>query len=143
MTAVRYLLAALMAVVLAAPLTGCGETFDLADGPQGAAPITTIDPLEVPIAADATLDVLFDALLASWRGLDQRVTDGDRATEALQRIDSIWAQAEPILRQERPMMLFGFEQAIDLARSSVDRRRPGDANKGLMLASNLIRDWRG
>lgn len=143
MACARPILAALTTLVLAAPLAGCGETFDLADGPQGAAPVTTVDPLQVPIATDADLATLFDALLATWRGLDQRVTDGDRATEALARIESIWVQAEPLLRQDRPMMLFGVEQAIDLARTSVDRRRPGDANKGLMLLTSLIRDWRG
>lgn len=132
---------------------GCGETYDLADRPEGAgftapatggsgaAPISSVDPLTTPIASDADLPTLFGEMLASWRGLDQRVIDAHRATEALERIESIWAEAEPLLRSERPAALFGFQQALDLARSAVERRRPADASKGLLILTNLTRNW--
>ena len=100
-----------------------------------------MDPLIAPIADDADLLTLFDEMLATWRGLDQRVIDANRAAEALSRLESIWAQAEPIMRRERPTALFGFQQAMDLARSAVDRRRPGDASKGLLILTNLTRNW--
>ena len=130
---------------------GCGETYDLADRPNASqgpgvsdpevtAP-ATVDPLDVPVAADADLSTLFAEMLASWRGLDQRVIDANRATDALARIESIWAQTEPVLRRERPTALFGFEQALDLARSAVERRRPADASKGLLIVTNLTRNW--
>jgi hypothetical protein len=130
---------------------GCGETYDLADRPNaaqgpgvsgpGVTPSSTVDPLDVPVAADADLPTLFAEMLASWRGLDQRVIDANRATDALARIESIWAQTEPVLRRERPTALFGFEQALDLARSAVERRRPADASKGLLIVTNLTRNW--
>lgn len=132
---------------------GCGETYDLADRPEVAGPtafspdtsedppVSSMDPLTVPIAPDADLPTLFNEMLASWRGLDQRVIDSNRASEALDRIESIWAQAEPVLRNERPAALFGFEQALDLARSAVDRKRPADASKGLLILTNLTRNW--
>jgi len=130
----------------------CGETYDLADNPTGTpsdatsesspvTPSTISDPLQTPIPADADLPTLFAEMLASWRGLDQRVIDSHRATEALARIESIWALAEPELRRERPGALFGFEQALDLARSAVERRRPADASKGLLILTNLVRNW--
>jgi hypothetical protein len=133
--------------------TACGETYDLADladsgavspnsgGSNISSAIAETDPLLTPIADDASLTTLFDEMLATWRGLDQRVVDANRATEALSRLESIWAQAEPMMREERPTALFGFEQAMDLARSAVDRRRPGDASKGLLILTNLTRNW--
>jgi hypothetical protein len=126
----------------------CGDTYDLADNPSGppsesssVVPSTTVDPLQVPIPTDADLLTLFDEMLASWKGLDQRVIDSNRATDALARIEIIWAQAEPELRLQRPAALFGFQQALDLARSAVERRRPADASKGLLILTNLIRNW--
>jgi hypothetical protein len=146
--------ARLIPVVIAISLlagVGCGETYDLADRPNATqgpgvtdpevAPSSAVDPLDVPVAADADLFTLFAEMLASWRGLDQRVIDSNRATDALARIESIWAQTEPVLRRERPTALFGFEQALDLARSAVERRRPADASKGLLIVTNLTRNW--
>jgi hypothetical protein len=139
-------------VVVAAMLAtlGCGETYDLADRPAVSGSVATdtlstatsvTDPLDIPIPADADLSTLFAALLDTWRGLDQRVIDGDRATDAMARLESIWAQTEPVIRRERPSALFGFGQAMDLARSAVERRRPADASKGLVILTNLVKGW--
>ncbi len=46
------------------------------------------------------------------------------------RIDALWVVAEAQIRDRDPDDLFPFEQAIDLARSGVDRNRPADASKG-------------
>jgi hypothetical protein len=137
------------AVVIAALIsTGCGETYDLADRPErsqtptpGAVATTLVDPLDVPIDMDADLLALFQEMLETWRGLDQRIIDANRAPDALIRLETLWAQAEPVIRQERPAALFGFTQALDLARSAVDRRRPADASKGLLILTNLVNNW--
>jgi hypothetical protein len=139
-------------LVVAALLTttSCGETYDLADRPEAADSSATqadstaavaIDPLDIPIGTDLDLPTLFTALLDTWRGLDQRVIDANRAGEALDRLERIWAQAEPVIRRERPSALFGFGQAMDLARSAVERRRPADASKGLLILTNLVNNW--
>jgi hypothetical protein len=141
---------ALVVIATMLAVTGCGETYDLAESPERAnspmaRPVSTettlADPLDALIAADADLPTLFTALLDTWSGLDQRVIDADRATETLARLESIWSQAEPVIRRERPTALFGFGQAMDLARSAVERRRPGDASKGLLILTNLINNW--
>jgi hypothetical protein len=138
----------LVAALLVA--NGCGETYDLADRPDAAGSTATgsisnlttfTDPLDAPIDADADLLALFAALLETWRGLDQRVVDANRANDALARLENIWALAEPAIRLERPAALFGFGQAMDLARSSVERRRPADASKGLLILTNLVNNW--
>jgi hypothetical protein len=141
---------ALMVVAAMLASLGCGETYDLADRPPASGSAATgsprpdtsvMDPLDVPVPVDADLPTLFAALLDTWRGLDQRVIDADRANDAMARIESIWAQAEPVIRSERPSALFGFGQAMDLARSAVERRRPADASKGLVILTNLVKTW--
>lgn len=140
--------ASVLAAVLA--LSACGETIDLRDTAPDTAPDAAPDaaPDDVGtggadvVAADADLpldgdlDELLAALLASWRGLDQRVIDGDTA-EPMARIETTWAAAEPLVRADHPTSLFGMQQAMDLARSAVDRRRPADASKGYRLAIEL------
>lgn len=134
--------------VVALTLSSCAETVDLRDtAPDSGADsgavsdadagqvVTTFDP-DRPLPADATLADLFPMLLTSWRGLDQRVIDGD-ATDTLARLEATWAAAAPLVRADHPSSLFGLEQAIDLARSAVERRRPADASKGYRLAIEL------
>lgn len=132
--------ASVLAAVLA--LSACGETIDLRDTAPDTAPddvgtggadVATADA-DLPL--DGDLDELLAALLASWRGLDQRVIDGDTA-EPMARIETTWAVAEPLVRADHPTSLFGMQQAVDLARSAVDRRRPADASKGYRLAIEL------
>jgi hypothetical protein len=49
--------------------------------------------------------------------------------------------AEDKVHDERPDLLFGFQQAITLARSGVERRRPADASKGYLLVVPLVEDY--
>lgn len=116
-------------------LTACGALADTTsrDDP----PVTTAAPGSLD--PDATLDELLSEMLVRWRGLDQRVIDGDAAAP-LARIEEVWALAEPIIRAEHQGALFGFQQAVDLARSSVTRTRPADASKGYRLALELTDD---
>lgn len=130
-------------VVTAAALVACGETVDLASAPDDAsdAVTTVVDPFRIDITEDAAAEELLDAMLLMWRGLGERVIDGDRADEAADRIAEWWRRAEPTVRSDRPELLFGFEQAVELARSSVERRRPADASKGYKLAVDLTADY--
>jgi hypothetical protein len=128
------LLALLAAFVVVA---ACGETIDLRnESPAGATETADAPELQTP-PTNGTPGELLTGLVDAWRGLDQRVVDGDDTAEALQRIETYWRLAEPQVRSERPELLFGFEQAISLARSSVERRRPADASKGYKLAADL------
>ncbi|CAN5405862.1 hypothetical protein BH23ACT3_BH23ACT3_09230 [soil metagenome] len=124
-------------VVGVALLAGCGQTIDLRDEVDAVPAASTLEvPADDVLPLDGTLDELLPAILASWRGLDQRVIDGD-AAEPLARIETAWAAAEPLVRADHPTSLFGMQQAIDLARSAVERRRPADASKGFRLAIEL------
>lgn len=136
MRAVRA--AASAAVVLV--LLGCGETFDLADQTETTISEPEVPSFDTPFPDGAGVDELLPAMLESWRGLSERVIQSDREREALERIQAAWRAAEPQLRVERPEVLFGFEQAVDLATSAVERRRPADADKGFRLAVDLVDD---
>jgi hypothetical protein len=124
-------------VVAVVVVAGCGKTIDLRDESAAAATGAAGTPESRPLPTSGTPDELLGDLVDTWRGLDQRVVDGDGAAEALLRIDTIWNLVEPQVRSERPELLFGFEQAVGLARSSVERRRPADASKGFKLAVDL------
>lgn len=157
-SASRPLRAAALSIALLL-LSGCGETYDLADLPPadatgsdatgtdstgaGGTTATTSDPLAAPVETTADVTGVLNAMIEIWRGLGQRVVDGDRAEEALTRIEELWARVEPTLRRERPAALFGFEQAVDLARSAVERRRPADAGKGLSIMINATANLAG
>ena len=92
-----------------------------------------------PVGPDTPLDELLAEMLDRWRGLDQRVIDED-AVAPLAAIEEVWALAEPIIRADHQGALFGFQQAVDLARSAVERTRPADASKGYRLARDLTTD---
>lgn len=124
-------------VVSVSLLAACGETIDLRDTADESSAATDDeagdDTGSRPPAVDGGLDELLPSLLADWQGLDQRVID-NRATEPLARLETTWAVAEPLIRADHPSSLFGMQQAMDLARSAVERRRPADASKGYRLA---------
>lgn len=134
----------LTAITLTLTLTGalatsaCGAIADTRDRAPGATAASTAQ-VAGSVDPDASLEELLDTMLERWRGLDQRVIDGD-ATSSLAGIEEVWAVAEPIIRAEHQGALFGFQQAVDLARSAVTRMRPADASKGYRLALDLTAD---
>jgi len=140
-------LAALFVATSALGVTSCGETYDLAD----------LEPAEVGIdgsgasqqfnandgaepGADAPTEILLEDLVTTWRDLDEYAIAGD--PQRLERILAIWSILEPRVIEERPDLHFGFNQAIDLAITSVERRRPGDAGKGLRIAIEVSNSYR-
>jgi len=123
------------AFALAAVLTlgACGTTFvdeSIAADETSADDSTTTT---TPVDPTAPLDELLAEVEALMFDLDQRVIDRDGDVAALARINALWAVAEREIRADDPDDLFNFEQAIELARSGVERRRPADASKGYKI----------
>ena len=44
----------------------------------------------------------------------------------------------PLAREHSIDMEFGLQQSVDLARTSVERRRPADASKGYKIVADLL-----
>lgn len=140
--------AALLVTASALSATGCGETYDLADLESQPAGTVAEDSgatsANGPLAfgepsADTPTDLLLDDLLTTWRDLDEYAIVGD--PQRLERILAIWSILEERVITERPDLHFGFSQAIDLAITSVERRRPGDAGKGLRIAIEVSNSY--
>jgi hypothetical protein len=85
------------------------------------------------VAPDAPIADLLDEIELRMADLDQRIIDERGHIETLRRIDELWTAAERQIRAADPNDLFNFEQAIELARSGVERRRPADASKGYKI----------
>ncbi|HSJ92207.1 MAG TPA: hypothetical protein VK917_09055 [Ilumatobacter sp.] len=132
------------AVALAVVLTlgACGTTYvDTEVTVPDSTDATSNDAL-----GDATNDVDPDAPLAEllaeievlMSDLDERIVDERGQVETFQRIDELWTAAERQIRAADPDDVFNFEQAIDLARSGVERRRPADASKGYKILVGVV-----
>ena len=98
---------------------------------------TTIRPVE----PDAPIDTLLVEIETLMSDLDERINDQRFDLAAMSRIDELWNAAERQIRDADPDDLFNFEQAIELARSGVERRRPADASKGYKILANVIDDY--
>ncbi|HEY3484282.1 MAG TPA: hypothetical protein VGK49_02810 [Ilumatobacteraceae bacterium] len=125
-------------LVAAGGLAACGTTTidtSATTAPPGASTTTT-----EPLPTDATLDELLPLLVATMAPLDEQIVENQGDETTLERVEAIWDLAEPIMRDEQPELLFGFEQAVGLARSGVERRRPADASKGYKLVVDLVDD---
>ena len=123
------------AYALAAVLTlgACGTTSVDGTVPADDAPADSTTTTTLPVDADAPLDELMGEIETLMFDLDQRIIDGDGDVAALARINALWAVAEPRIRSNDPDDLFNFEQAIELARTGVERRRPADPSKGYKI----------
>ncbi len=127
------------AVALAAVLAlgACGTTFvDQTVDTVDTSPDATTTTL-APVDRDAPIDELLAEIELLMFDLDQRITDEDGAVDTLARIDELWGSAERRIRAADPDDLFNFEQAIELARSGVERRRPADASKGYKIIADV------
>ena len=127
------------AVALAAVLTlgACGTTYlDSSVTVPGTGPTTTTTL--PPVAADAPLDDVLAEIDDHMRHLDTAIVEQTKPDQSLARIDELWVVAEEQIRADDPNELFPFQQAIDLARSAVERQRPADASKGYKLMTAAI-----
>ena len=121
-------LAATGAAAAVLTLGACGTTYiDTSKTvPSTDVPTTTLPP----VAADTPLPTLLGDIETLMRHLDEQIVDEDNVPQTMARIDQLWDVAEQQIRDRDPDELFPFQQAIDLARSGADRRRPADASKG-------------
>jgi hypothetical protein len=127
---------ALMGALAVIVATGCGTTTvdeSIAVPADRSAPATL-----PPIDPDESLVELVRGLADSMRHLDEEVIEGDDDDATLARIEEIWVVAKPLAREHSIDMEFGLEQSVDLARTSVTRRRPADASKGYKIVADLL-----
>ena len=127
-------------VALAAVLTlgACGTTY--VDS-EVTVPDTSPDATTTTLPAvdpDAPIESLLAAIETLMFDLDQRIIDEDRQVETMARIDELWSVAQRRIREIDPNDVFNFEQAIELARTGVERRRPADASKGYKIITDVI-----
>jgi hypothetical protein len=116
---------------------GCASTTTVTDVTTADGSLAPVAPPTVPIPVDGTLDELLAVLLADMADLPERVVDNDDDEVLLDRIEATWALTEDIIEVEHPGALFGFQQAVNLSRTGVERRRPADASRGAKLAAEL------
>ena len=138
------------AVALAAVLlAGCGETYVdtslLDDATASTVPTDSAEPATTadgPSGADGTDPAVRSTVIARIddaldRLSDAVADDADLAAELLAGIEADWAAIEAGVRTDHPAQLFGMQQAIDLARSAVTRKRPADASKAWRIVRDL------
>jgi hypothetical protein len=113
-------------------VTACAET--TVDTPDPTAP--------APTTGVATTDPLA-ALSAQTAALSAALIDNEGQREVLARIEELWAGVRPEIVEERPDLVEGFDAMIQLARRSVERRRPADADKAHKNLLILIAAYQG
>jgi hypothetical protein len=130
--------AASAALVVVLTLGACGTTFiDETVATVDTSPDATTTTMPA-IDPEAPLDELLGQIETLMLDLDQRIVDDERSVETLERIDALWVPAERQIRSNDPDDVFNFEQAIELARTGVTRRRPADASKGYKIIVDVI-----
>jgi hypothetical protein len=128
-----------VAAALAATTVACAET--------------TIDPdLTAPPSVDVTTTVfapsgttadLLDQLVAESGQLSDLIVENEGQLAALARIDAIWAAVRTELTTDHEDLLPGFESAIGLLHTGVERRRPADADKAHNNLRTLVAAYAG
>ena len=129
--------AALVAVLT---LGACGTTYvdtTVTTIPEGGTTTTTLPPIDPHTPVDQLL-VEIETLMIN---LDERIIETDGHVVTLARIDELWYVAEVQIREVDPGDVFNFAQAIDLARSAVERNRPADASKGYKIFTDVVDDY--
>ena len=68
--------------------------------------------------------------------------DGDESA-TLARIEGIWTAIQTEVEAARPELVGGLQTTVDLAKSSVNRKRPADADKAFSLLTDLVDNYTG
>lgn len=132
-------------LVVAAVLTlgACGTTYI---DTEVTVPDTAVDATTTtlaPVDPDAPLDELLREIEILMVDLDERIIEQRGETARLERLEDVWRAAERQIRANDPDDVYNFSQAIDLARSGVERRRPADASKGYKIITHVIENYVG
>jgi hypothetical protein len=114
---------------------------------------TTVDPgITVPPSGEATTTVfapagttaeLLDELVAESGRLSDLIVENEGQRTAFARIETLWLLVRDDIAAERADLLPGFESAIGLLRTGVERRRPADADKAHNNLRMLIAAYEG
>ncbi len=132
-------------LALAAVLTlgACGTTYVDSEVtvPDTASDATTTTL--PPVDPDAPLAELLTEIEILMVDLDERIIDQRGQAAVLLRLEDVWRAAERQIRANDPDDVFNFEQAIELARTGVERRRPADASKGYKIMTDVIDAYLG
>jgi len=109
-------------------LGACGTTY--IDTSKTVPPSDVTTTTFHPVAQDTPLATLLGDIRALMLHLDEQIIDDDNVPQTMTRLDELWTVAEQEIRDRNPDDVFPFQQAIDLAHSGAERKRPADASKG-------------
>jgi len=109
-------------------LGACGTTY--IDTSKTVPPSDVTTTTFPPVAQDTPLPTLLGEIETLMLHLDEQIIDDDNVPQTMTRLDQLWAVAEQEIRDRNPDDVFPFQQAIDLAHSGAERKRPADASKG-------------
>jgi hypothetical protein len=125
---------AVLAAALTVSLAGCAKTtIDTSlTTPESTGATTTV------FAPTGTTSELLDRLLTEAGALGDRIADNEGQQEAFARIETLWALVAPDVEAQQPDLIPGFQSAIDLLQTGVQRRRPADADKATNNLRTLI-----
>jgi hypothetical protein len=125
---------AVLTAALTVSLAGCAKTtIDTSlTTPETAGATTTV------FAPSGTTAELLDHLLTEAGALGDRIADNEGQQEAFARIETLWSLVAPDVEAQQPDLLPGFQSAIDLLQTGVQRRRPADADKATNNLRTLI-----
>ncbi len=130
---------AVAAAALAAMTVACAETTidpDVTTRPS-------VDVTTTVFAPSGTTAELLDQLVAESGQLSDLIVENEGQRAALARIDAIWALARADIATDQEDLLPGFESAIGLLHTGVDRRRPADADKAHNNLRTLVAAYAG
>jgi hypothetical protein len=119
--------------------TACAETTidpDVTARPSVGATTTVFAP-------SGTTAELLDQLLAESGQLSDLIVENEGQRAALARIDAIWALVGTEIATRQEDLLPGFESAIRLLHTGVERRRPADADKAHNNLRTLVAAYAG
>lgn len=125
------ILGVLVVGIACAPLVACGETY--IETSVTTAPPSLVATTLSPVDPNAPVAELLTEMTMLMLGLDFVISDGPDAQVVMARIDSLWDAASPTVRSTALDSAPDFDQAMDLARTGVDRNRPADASKAYKI----------
>jgi hypothetical protein len=125
---------AALAVALTASMAGCAKTIidTSLTTPESSGATTTV------FAPTGTTAELLDQLLTEAGALGDRIADNEGQQDAFARIETLWSLVGPDIEAQQPELVPGFQSAIDLLQTGVQRRRPADADKATNNLRTLI-----
>jgi hypothetical protein len=103
----------------------------------------SVDVMTTVFTPSGTTADLLDQLVAGSGQLSDLIVENEGQRAALARLDAIWAHVRPDVATDRQNLLPGFESALRLLHTGVDRRRPADADKAHNNLRTLVAAYAG